>query len=57
MAFVRESKRIFHDYNESTKNIGPGQYESPDIKRLSKTVAARAPFNSSNIKRSIYDKN
>jgi hypothetical protein len=57
MAFVCESKRTFHDYNKSTKNVGPGHYESPDIKKLSKTLAARVPFNSSNIKRSIYDKN
>ena len=57
MAFVCESKRIFHDYNESTKNVGPGQYESPDLKKLSKTVAARVPFNSTNVRRSIYDKN
>lgn len=56
MAFVCESQRLLHEYNKTTQNIGPGQYKTFDVRSFGKTNEAPAPFNSSALKKSIYDK-
>lgn len=55
MAFVCESQRLLHEYNRTTQNIGPGQYKTLDVRSFGKTNEAPAPFNSSAVKKSIYD--